>query len=371
MTKFKEIKLWDYFIFQKDSRSSVLTKNFVDNNKWIYPVYSWNTINWFFWNINSYSFNINSFVNKFALLITTVWARAWKTHILNDEYFSLSQNCGMLFIKDDKNKFFNDFLYVVIKKDIEILASKLWNYKSILKNDILNLIIKIPINENWELDLEKQKEIASKYEKIEKIKERIRIIKEDLECKQIIFNKNLNLKTVNIFDVLISPPTNSWLKKEHVSIDKKDWFLPVYSASKYENAIFGWLNENTNWKKYENVLTWNKDGSSWVVFYRKNKFIPYEKVKILEIKDDYKNNLDYNFLRKIIENKLLSFWYSFWVKCSMENVLKTEIDIPIKENWEFDLEKQKEIALKYEKIEKIQKTLIEELEYLEKVKVEL
>lgn len=40
-------------------------------------------------------------------------------------------------------------------------------------------------------------------------------------------------------------------------------------------------------------------------------------------------------------------------------------------NWEFDLEKQKEIALKYEIIEKIQKTLIEELEYLEKVKIEI
>jgi hypothetical protein len=35
------------------------------------------------------------------------------------------------------------------------------------------------------------------------------------------------------------------------------------------------------------------------------------------------------------------------------------------------LEKQKEIASKYEKLEYIQKTLIEELEYLEKVKVEI
>lgn len=43
----------------------------------------------------------------------------------------------------------------------------------------------------------------------------------------------------------------------------------------------------------------------------------------------------------------------------------------MRDNGEFDLEKQKEIASRYEKIEKIQQTLIEELEYLEKVKVEI
>ena len=47
------------------------------------------------------------------------------------------------------------------------------------------------------------------------------------------------------------------------------------------------------------------------------------------------------------------------------------LKIPVKDNWKFDLEKQIEIAKKYEKIEKIKNNLIEELEYLEKVKVEI
>lgn len=364
MINFKEVKISE--IFDILWENSNLTKTFIEQNKGDFAVYSGDTKSWLaYWYINFYKY-------EEELIIWTTYWDAWNLKIVNWK-FNIWRNASWLRVKE---VFKNDIYIQYIKYLCEIYF-KLnaqwgkWELRKLPQQRVKDISIKLPIKDNWEFDLEKQKEIAQKYEKLEKLKDRIRIMKEDIKEKQIVFNKNLNLKTINISEILISPPTNSWLKRIHVSTDKKDWYLPVYSASKDEKAIFGWLNEDTNWRKYENVLTWNKDGSSWVVFYRKNRFIPYEKVKLLEIKEKYKYNLDYNFLRKIIENKLLSFWYSFWTKCSMDNVLRTDIDIPIKENWEFDLEKQKEIAQKYEEIEKVQKTLIEELEYLEKVKVEI
>jgi uncharacterized membrane protein len=62
-------------------------------------------------------------------------------------------------------------------------------------------MVAIPIRENGEFDLEKQKEIASKYEQIEKIKDRIRITKEDIDEKSIRFEYNGTYSEVSISQV--------------------------------------------------------------------------------------------------------------------------------------------------------------------------
>jgi hypothetical protein len=169
-----------------------------------------------------------------------------------------------------------------------------------------------------------------------------------------------------------SPPTNSGLKKKDIFRENTESNLvPVYSASQNENLIFGWAKKNSKWKKYKNLLTWNKDGSSGIVFYRREEFVPYEKVKLLRIKDKYENNLDYIFLKHTLQVALLSFEFAFNFKCSMQRVLDIFIEIPIKENGEFDLNKQKEIADKYKKIEYIQKVLKENYEKIKTLKVDI
>ena len=166
--------------------------------------------------------------------------------------------------------------------------------------------------------------------------------------KELSGKKNFNLKQkeVLIEDILDSPPTNSGLKKSDVFLIERNDTIPVYSASKDENSILGWVDKKSKWKKYKNVLTWNKDGSSGRVFYRKKEFVPYEKVKVLKIKKLYKDFLYYDFLRIIIEKKLLDLKFNFNFKCSMERVLKVKILIPINENGEFDINTQKEIINK-------------------------
>lgn len=182
----------------------------------------------------------------------------------------------------------------------------------------------------------------------------------------------MKTKLVQINKIMDSPPTNSGLKKKDVLYKKTDKnLLPVYSASQDENLVFGWLNKNSNWKVYKNMLTWNKDGSSGIVFYRQNEFIPYEKVKLLKIKKIFEKKLDYLFLKYIIQDKLFSLKFDFNFKCSMERVLDAKIKIPVSQNEEFNLEEQKNIANKYKKIEQIKYILKEDYEKIKKIKINL
>lgn len=169
----------------------------------------------------------------------------------------------------------------------------------------------------------------------------------------------INSKKVKIKEIMNSPPTNSGLKRKHVSsVKKSEGDLPVYSASQDESLIFGWIGETHNWRIYDNVLTWNKDGSAGKVFYRKNKFIPYEKVKILAIKSEFEKDLDYTFLKFALENKLMSLGFGFNYKCSMERVLEVEINIPINKAGYFDINEQRSLAEKYLKLQKLKKDIL-------------
>lgn len=203
-------------------------------------------------------------------------------------------------------------------------------------------------------------------------------ISEDLKWHQVLLNelgekkKSNNFKIVKIIDILESPATNSWLKKTDVFLDKKwDNFLPVYSASQDENAIFGWVEDNGKWKSYQNVLTWNKDWSSWIVFYRKNKFVPYEKVKILKIRNWLEATLSYEFLQFTIENALMAQWFGFTFKCSMERVLNVEISIPIDKDWFFDKKKQQELLLDSQVIKDLKQQLLEHYNTIKTIQIEI
>ncbi|WP_281227078.1 N-6 DNA methylase [Flavobacterium aquiphilum] len=171
-------------------------------------------------------------------------------------------------------------------------------------------------------------------------------------------------------DIFESPPTNSGLKKIHVSQIKTDEFnIPVYSASKEENLVFGWASNDSKWKKYENVLTWNKDGSSSYVFYRKDKFIPYEKVKLLQLKENFSTCL-YDYLKIVIQNRMIREGFGFNHKCSMDRVMKLDISIPYDEVGNIDVAKQIEIAEKYQKTEQIKKDISDELNKIANIEIE-
>lgn len=182
----------------------------------------------------------------------------------------------------------------------------------------------------------------------------------------------VKFRGVILDEILNSPPTNSGLKKKDVFLQKSDEnCIPVYSATKDEDAFFGWVNKNTHWKKYNNMLTWNKDGSSGYVFYRDHEFVPYEKVKLLEIKEEHKESLSYRFLKHVIQLRMIEEGYDFNKKCSMEKVLKLDIQIPVDCSNEFDLREQKDLSKKYDKISELTERLNKELKLFNDLKIKI
>lgn len=183
---------------------------------------------------------------------------------------------------------------------------------------------------------------------------------------------NINIEQKKNSDLFESPPTNSGLKKIHVKTKQtKKFSIPVYSASKNENHVFGYVSENSKWRKYENVLTWNKDGSANFVFYRKSKFVPYEKVKVLKIRKEFEKFFLYDYLKIVIQESMVREGFDFNNKCSMDRVLKLKIPIPFNEGGKIDIEKQKEVIGKFEYIKELQSKVESYKKQLEDLKLDL
>lgn len=366
MANFKEVKISK--IFDILWEQSKLTKTFIQENKGSFPVYSWESKkNKAYWYISSYKFDEK-------LLIWTTYWDAWNLRILEWK-FNIWKNASWLKVKEE----YLNFIYLEYIKFIAEIYFKLnaqwdkWGLRKLPQKRVKDIYIKIPVRENWKFDLEKQKEISWKYEKLEKIKDRIRIMKEDIEVQEIEILtkwKFNDFKLEEIFNLSINTNDSKFTK---TFVNNNSWNIPVYSASKSDKLVWYWyIKDNLDWVKYfENCLTWNIDWSIGKAFYRSWKFSLSEKVIPLIFFDEYNNKIDINYLKNILELEAKKEWFWFSRKAWKWRIRNLVLKIPIKVSWEFDLEKQKEIAEKYEKIEKIKNNLVQELEYLEKVKVEI
>lgn len=178
----------------------------------------------------------------------------------------------------------------------------------------------------------------------------------------------LKIQKVKIGDLFDFPETNSKITKKFCNQHKGE--IPVYASSKDEKSTLGFIQDNLkNIKYYENCLSWNRNGSVGYVFIRNHKFTTNEDHRTLMIKEEHKDKLDKLYLKFEIERQLFLNGFSFLNKCGVEKISSVEILLPIKNNGEFDLEKQKQIAQKYLEIQKMKEELNIFFENFEKIKV--
>ena len=128
---------------------------------------------------------------------------------------------------------------------------------------------------------------------------------------------------------------------------------------------YGYVKEGIEEVKYfENCLTWNIDGSILKPVFRKGKFSLSEKVIPLIIRDRYKNYFDYDFLIFEIEKEIAKKDFSFNHKAGKGRIKGIKLKIPLTENEEIDVQKQKEIAKTHLDFENINKKIDIELNKL-------
>ena len=181
---------------------------------------------------------------------------------------------------------------------------------------------------------------------------------------------NIKFKLVKIGSLFDFPSTNSKITKEYCNSNQGK--IPVYASSKSENSVLGYIQENLpKVKYYSNCLSWNRNGSVGYVFIRDHKFATNEDHRAMTIKNEYNGSLDPLYLKFEIEKKLLLGGFSFLNKCGVSKIKKVEISIPIDKLNKYDLEKQKELAKKYNKFKNLRSNITSIYQNIFKLKIQL
>jgi type I restriction-modification system DNA methylase subunit len=207
-------------------------------------------------------------------------------------------------------------------------------------------------------------------ELVEEVANNILSFKEEL----LEFNEKkktkLIFKTVKIGDIFDFPSTNSKITKEFCEKNKGN--IPVYASSKDEKSVLGYIEDNLpNIKYYKNCLSWNRNGSVGYVFIRNHRFTTNEDHRAFVIKKEVEDFLSKKYLKSVIEFNLLKTGFSFLNKCGLDKIQPIEIQIPINDIGAFDLEKQIEIAEKYEYITELRNKIENYKKRIEELNVEI
>lgn len=230
--------------------------------------------------------------------------------------------------------------------------------------------ISIPVNEDSDFDIEAQKAQLNKYKAIEALEAYIatevaslRDITIDIPLEQ----KSLSLKVEDIFD-LERQTNTSFFTKQFVNQHKGD--VPVYSASKDELFPgYGYVQDNLPGVKYFNdVLTWNIDGSVGKAFFRKGRFTLSEKVIPLILKEEWEGLIDYEFVKYVLEERAVENGFGFSRKAGKVRIKDLEIEFPIIERDGKslpDLNEQKRLAERYREVYCLKEGFVAELEGLQ------
>lgn len=182
--------------------------------------------------------------------------------------------------------------------------------------------------------------------------------------------KFIKKKIKDIFDLKIKTNNSKFTK---TFIDKNKGTIPVYSASKFpENVDYGYVKDNLKDVKYfEDCLTWNIDGSIGKVYLREGRFSLSEKVIPLIVKDDQKDSLDLLYLKYSIESEFSKHYFGFDNKAGKGKIQDLEISIPIDKKGDIDTEKQKQLALKFKRLEEIKNSITDELNKISSTEIDI
>lgn len=230
-------------------------------------------------------------------------------------------------------KFFNNSKYWIIEN--------FWNEKELVKLKIKEEKKTLNVKQYGEF-------LANLIKDTEVSKQQIKQIEK--EIKRFNFTEE---KITKILDIHLGKAAYT---KEYINNNKGSY--PVYSAQTLNDGEIGRI-KTYDWDV--ECLTWSIDGSyPGMVFYRKGKFNMTCHCGLLIVKAAYKSKLDYKFLRHLLNNHLPNYSQGQGNKrLKKTHILQDvgRIKIPVDKDKEFDLEKQKEIANKYEIIERIKEKL--------------
>jgi len=244
------------------------------------------------------------------------------------------------------------------------------SYRPSLTN-MEEVVVKIPFTKDDEIDTEKQKEIVSKFNLVQDMKNQIEFQLSELENSEVDLSDNSsNVVVVPISKICELPASTVGITEKFCNENKGD--IPVYGSSKSEEDVVGYIKDNLKGVKYyENCLSWSRTGSVGHFFYRKGRFVPNENHKTLVIKEEYADKIIPEFLRYLLQVTIKKLGYDYGYILGKKKLEENSVELPVTEKGEIDVAKQQEIANRYEKVNKIKKEIINDLQTTNEVMVSL
>lgn len=324
-----------------------ITRIKAKENEGIYPVYA-ATIGAPFAYINFYN-------NDRPCLVVVNDGDSGCTYIVSDEKYTIGKHATGLI---PRNGIDIKYLQKVSEPVFKNIA-KGYGLGNLPKVDVLNAEVPIPINQDGSFDLNVQNELAEKYKMIEK--QRGILIAKNNELKninvRISADPSINWAYPLITDLFYPKGGNAEFTKTWVSQHTGN--IPLYSGMTTREYA------RVNLAEYSGeYLTWCIDGLAGYIMYHNEEFsltchrgilLPTEKCKNIDLRYiKYVLEPIFRKRKKGREGDLGKNEYTSLKPIAIKK-MKDTIPIPVRNDGRYDIQKQRELADKYEKIEEIKK----------------
>lgn len=243
--------------------------------------------------------------------------------------------------------------------------------------------------EKIKLEIEEKREVMNIdefYLEIRSIKEEIdKVMNEinDLRSFTVATDETTNFKNEKLTSLFKIGQGNAFYTKKRIIENKWKGDVPVYSSNTKNNGLLIKIDEKEikrEDKYYKYCLTWAIDGDAGAIFVRnpENKDNKREKEFLFIINNHCgilipkKIKIDLEYIKIVLQPMFYQKRKCYNnKKLGTNQIIDMEIPIPIKEDGSYDLNKQREIAEKYKKLESIKNSMITRFKELNSVEVSL
>lgn len=350
--EYKRVKISDICTPAKTDKT--LTKAKAKMKEGNYPVYA-ATIGEVFALVNDYN-------NTEPCLVVVNDGDAGSTYIVNDEKYTIgkhatglipNQNVDMIYLRNVASPIFKKI-------------AKGYGLGNLPKTDILNAEINMPIR-NGEYDIVLQKELANKYIQIAEQKKVLLEKVEELKVINVQIPQDTSVLWSNVKPIDLFYPKGGNMSYSKTWAKNNPGQFHLYSGT--TTGSYDLVNKADYTGEY---LSWCIDGLAGYMMYHNESFSVTCHRGVLEPKDDVDfSTIDLKYIKYVLEpifrkrkkgreGDLGKNEYTSLKPIAIKK-MKDTIPIPVKADGSFDLEKQKELASKYEQVEEIKAGLIDKI----------
>ena len=350
-------------IFEVGRGSPKYTQSYANKNKGSYPVYSSKTENeGLFATINTYDYDGEYLTWSTDGYAGVLFHRVGK--------FSCTDHCGILSLRKNVTGIYLPY----VQKVLDFRSLAIGNGNMRVKTNMVkraNPMIPFPLDENGKYDYQEQIAIAKRYENLENKRAILNEYKLTLQSSLISENFAEKYKHTDVdLTALFTPKRgNSKYTKTYCFNNRGDY--PIYSANNNDPLAY------SNFYDYDGeYLTISVNGIAGKITLKDGKFsINADRVILVPIA----KNVDLDYIKYTVEPILRSKikgrrghdGQNEFTKLPGGTIENVKISIPVDENGNYDLDAQKEISKKYQKIQNIIDSICKQIDDLTSIKISI